>query len=135
MTKELIVENDFYSIWYHPDSKIVHNQFHQYTYGDKFRNCLNDGLKVLEEKHAVKWLSDDRKNSAIPVADREWTMQNWVPRIAKMGWKYWAIIVPKSVIGKMNLEWFAGEIGIKDLTIKMFSEIEDGMNWIIDPQK
>lgn len=49
MTVETILENDYATLWYHPESKIVHHKFHKFIYGEKFRSVLNRGLEILEE--------------------------------------------------------------------------------------
>ena len=52
--KELIVNNDHYSLWFYPDLKIVHSQFLKYTGGESFKEVLSKGIEVFIENHCVK---------------------------------------------------------------------------------
>lgn len=71
MSTLTIIDTDYATLWYHPDTKIVHHQMHRFTYGEQFRQVLEKGLEIFQQYGAQKWLSDDRKNSALPAADAE----------------------------------------------------------------
>ena len=53
MPKKVLLDNEWVTIWYHTDSKIIHHQFHQYIYGEKFRESLNVGTEMMK-KHGAK---------------------------------------------------------------------------------
>src|SRR5664279_1202058 len=99
MATVTILENEFVSMWYYPDKRILHHQFHKHIWGDMFRETLDKGLEVFARDGGNKWLSDDRENCALSAADTEWAINNWFPRVLKAGWKFWAIVLPKHVIG------------------------------------
>jgi len=61
MEKEVVLDNEFITIWYHHDKKIVHHQFHKFTCGKDLQDGLSEGATILEKNGARKWLSDDRK--------------------------------------------------------------------------
>jgi hypothetical protein len=56
-----IEQNDYATMYYHPESKIVHHEFHKFIYGDVFRAFLLKGTETMKKYGATKWLSDDRK--------------------------------------------------------------------------
>ena len=59
-----ILDNEYVTLWYHPDKQIIHHQFHKFLYGQAFRDAMNAGTEAMKKYGAHKWLSDDRKNSA-----------------------------------------------------------------------
>lgn len=130
MSRETILETDYATLWYYPESKIVHHEFHRFIYGDKFREVLNTGLEVLRERGGKKWLSDDRKNSALPKADSEWGLNDWNPRVFEAGWRYWAVVMPDKVVGQMNLDWLMRENISQGLTVKAFEDPDEALEWL-----
>lgn len=97
---ETVVDNEFVTVWVYPDKKIVRHQFHKFIFGEKFRDDLMSGAAAFEKHHCVKWLSDDRNNSALLPDDMEWAQTQWELRILKAGWKYWALILPKKWLAR-----------------------------------
>ena len=95
MNTEMILDNEYLSLVYYPETKIVHHTFHQVVQGPVFREALNTGLEVFKEYNAHKWLSDDRKNDALPEADTEWAKTDWFPRVLEAGWQHWALVMPR----------------------------------------
>ncbi len=125
-----ILENEQATLWYHPDKKIVHHQFHQFIYGQAFRDVLTRGAEIFEQYGAQKWLSDDTGNSALTKEDSDWALNEWQPRIMAAGWKYWAIVMPEKIIGQMNMKRWAKTYGEKGITVEMFSDPDAAMRWL-----
>jgi hypothetical protein len=130
MSKVTLLDTEYVTLWYHPETKIVHHQFHRYIYGQKFRDVLETGLEFFKEKGATKWLSDDRENSALPAEDGEWGMTDWNPRMVAAGWKHWAIVLPKKNIGQMNMQQFIDELAPLGLTAQVFSDPDEALKWL-----
>jgi len=72
--------------------------------GAEFREALNKGLELVNEKKAAKWLGDTSSMSAIPTDDQQWANNDWFPRALSSGIKKMAVVVPKSVIAKMSVQ-------------------------------
>lgn len=130
MSKRLVLENEFVHMWFHPKTGIVHHQFRKYIWGEAFREVLNEGLKVFIREGATKWLSDDRESSALSKADTDWSMTDWFPRIAAAGWKHWAIVLPQSVMGEMNIRRFINAYSEQGLTVQVFNLPEPALAWL-----
>jgi hypothetical protein len=132
MSEIEIIKNEFATLVYHPESKIIHHTFHQPIGGDKFRDVLNTGTDALEKYGASKWLSDDRGNSALSQEDTDWSMNFWFPRAIKAGWKFWALVVPQDLLARMNLKEFVDSYYDKGLRIMVFNSPEEAMQWLTD---
>jgi hypothetical protein len=125
-----ILDNDYATLQYHPETKIVHHQFHKPISGDPFREVLTKGAEACEEYGAIKWISDDRANSAIPPEDGQWAENVWVPRVLAVGWKYWAIVMPAKIIGQMNMQYFKKQNEERGVTVQVFSDPTEAMTWL-----
>lgn len=135
MAKITLINNQYATLEYHPDTKIVHHIFHKPIGDEKFREVLNTGAETLKKYGAAKWLSDDRKNMALSPEDTEWSKKDWFPRAVESGWKYWALVVPQNILGKMNMKEFVDEYFEKGLRIMVFSNPEDAMQWLCTVQE
>jgi hypothetical protein len=130
MPPTIVLDNEFVTMWYYPEDKIVHHQFHKFMYGQAFRDALSTGADIFEKNGARKWLSDDRANSALPQEDADWGRQNWTPRVMKAGWKYWALIMPEKMVGQMSMQRFIKEFGEQGVTVKVFSDPDEALKWL-----
>ncbi len=130
MSKETILDTDYATLWYHPETKIVHHVWKKFIYGQEFRDVLEKGLEIFQQHGVQKWLSDDRKNSALPTEDLEWGMGNWFPRVFGCGWKYWAIVMPDKVVGKMNMQRIMDTYAQQGLVIDIFDDSDEALKWL-----
>ena len=62
-------------------------------------------------------------------------MNTWFPQAVKAGWKYWALVVPKDMMARMNLKEFVDSYYKQGLRIAVFSEPEEAMKWLINCDK
>ncbi len=125
-----ILDNEFVSVWFHPESKIIHHQFKRFVHGENLRNALTKGAETMEEFLATKWLSDDRGNTALPPDDEQWAQTIWAPRVMKAGWKHWALVQPVKVVGQMNVKRFAETYAALGINAKIFSDPDEALAWL-----
>ncbi len=113
MSRITILDNESASLWYYPESGIVHHYIKKYTFGQRFRDLLDLGYEQFVKYGAKKWLSDDHNNNALTPADEKWSRTDWFPRVRAAGWKYWAIVLPVKVLGQMNMQSFKRRVHCK----------------------
>jgi hypothetical protein len=130
MPREIIFENGHVTLWYYPETKIIHHKFHKFVSGKNLREPLTAGLELLRKNGAVKWLSDDRENSALPQEDGLWATNEWFPRAVAAGWKFWALVQPQNVIGQMNIKRFVSDYSRRGVTVKVFDDPDDALAWL-----
>lgn len=132
-TPRVLLDTEFATVWYHPDGKIVHHQFHKPLAGEPFREVLNTGAQMFEKHGARKWLSDDRANGALHPDDSAWAMNEWSPRVVKAGWEHWAIVMPEQVLGKLNMKRFINMYSDLGVTVRVFSDPDEALAWLKRP--
>lgn len=130
MTDSPILSNQYATVVFHYDKKIVHHTFHQPISGEAFRQVLNTGIELLRLHGATKWLSDDRGNGPLSPEDTEWSKTNWFPRAFEAGWKYWALVVPEDIYAQMNLKEFVDSYYEQGLRIMVFVEPDAALRWL-----
>ena len=125
-----VFDSESVTVWYHPDTKIVHQQFHRFVYGRAFRDALNAGAEAMQTYGAQKWLSDDRQNGPLGHRDLEWAEGDWFPRVQAAGWKYWAIVPPQAGHGQVRTQETAQAPTERGVTTKLFSNPREAMAWL-----
>jgi len=130
LSKITMLETDYATLWYYPEDQIVHHQIHRYIHGDHLRDVLNKGLDIFAENKVQKWLSDDRNNSALPQADIDWAMENWVSVMKENGWKYWAIVLPDKAVGKVSMERLIESYRAEGIEVDIFESPDEAYQWL-----
>ncbi|MFW9929698.1 MAG: hypothetical protein ACFFD1_09925 [Candidatus Thorarchaeota archaeon] len=127
--RKVILDNKYGTVWFYPEKKIVHHQFHMFCYGENFRNILNTDAELIEKYGCKKLLSDDRKLSTIAKDDEKWS-HDWYLRIKKAGWRIWAMVRPENVIGKLGSKRRINREQDFDINFKTFAEQKDAFEWL-----
>jgi hypothetical protein len=130
MTTMTLLETDYATLRYYPETKIMHHTFHKFIYGTQLRNVMLKGLECFQQYGLTKWLSDDRKNSVLPQADFDWSLEEWLPPMLKAGWTHWAIILPEGAVGQQAMTRLIESYAERGLIIEVFSAPEEAMQWL-----
>jgi len=130
MSTITIIDNDYVTLVYHQDKKIVHHTFHKTVQGDVFRHTLNTGLEIFKKYEAHKWLSDDKNNSVLPEDDTVWAKTVWFPKVLEAGWQYWALVWPPQTMAIMNLKEFMDAYRPFGLKVNVFKDAKFAMSWL-----
>lgn len=125
-----IVDNENISIWYYPESKILHHRVHRFFFGKEWRDAFNKGAEAFIQYHADKYLSDDREITTLTKEDQEWGEKDWSPRLVKAGWRYWAIVMPEKIIGQVTLRKAAANQSTSGVTTRIFSSLQEAKEWL-----
>jgi hypothetical protein len=130
MEIEILLSNEFATLWLYPETRIVHHQFHKAISGQAFQEVLNLGLKQFKEGRANKWLSDDRLNTILPFDDSAWSNGFWLPQMLKAGWTRWAIVLPEKQLGQINMRRLIRETAGNKVAAETFFNTSDALAWL-----
>ncbi len=131
-TRTTILENEFATVWCYPRERIIHHEFHLYCYSTAFQEVMMAGLTAFEAHSCTKWLSDDRHFAAMLPEDKEWAAESWRPRVLAAGWKYWAMILPQKMTGRMNLQRVVEEYEALGVTASYHEDPDAAMQWLVE---
>ncbi|MBA3867734.1 MAG: hypothetical protein H0X30_01120 [Anaerolineae bacterium] len=125
-----ILSNEYATLVYNEDKKIVHHTFLKPIGGQEFRDVLLAGVDCLKKYQATKWLSDDRENSALSPEDGKWATQEWAKLVTAAGWKTWALVVPHDILGRLNLIEFVNLHSRRGVRVNVFTDPEQAITWL-----
>jgi hypothetical protein len=125
-----LIDDEFATLIYHPEKKIIHHCFHKAIAGEALKKVLLLGTETLEKYGATKWLSDDRNNMALPPEDVEWGNTVWFPQTLKAGWKSWGYVVPDDFMARMNMTQFVQGFAAHGIRVMVFASPEKALAWL-----
>jgi len=130
MQPEIVLNTEWSTVRYDKDHECVYHTFHKGISGAPFRQTLETGLEVLKMHHLTKWVSDDRLNTAFSEDDIRYSCEDWGPRCAKFGWKYWALIVPQEVVARGTMVPIIEAFYSFGVRIAVFTDLDSAFSWI-----
>jgi hypothetical protein len=130
MPKVAIYDSPSVTVWFHPESNIVHSHVHKFVSGKEFQDFLMAGYNALVKNKSTKWLSDDKSNSVLRKEDVDWGNANWFPKCVAAGWKYWAIVQPEKVLAHAPMERLVEDFKKFGVTSKFFSDTTAALAWL-----
>ena len=136
MMRKTIADNEFITLWYHSDKKIVHHRInplrHDFdaAYRKLFRETLLMGIELLKKNSSHKWLSDDRNLCSLPAEDVEWGQNVWSPRAVIAGWHYWAYVVPKDSVAQVSSSNIIQKLSEMGVITEVFDSPEEATRWL-----
>ncbi|MGC4089512.1 MAG: hypothetical protein QM756_16800 [Polyangiaceae bacterium] len=128
--RRLILENNHLLLWYYPELKIVHHEMVQAPTSEEFRALLSKGADVLERNGAIKWMSDDRGNTMLRPDDEQWADSEWLPRVLRAKFKFWAIVLPVAAIGKLNMQRIATQHARRGIVSRIETMPNPAFEWL-----
>ena len=70
MSETIILDNQYITIKFLPEKKMIYHTVHQPISGQDLRDALTTGFDALKSYGVSKWLSDERKNGPMSDEDR-----------------------------------------------------------------
>mgnify|MGYP003531402513 CR=1 FL=1 len=131
MSTVTVVSNQYYDLLFHEDIKLVHHIYKPAMSSAQVKELLTAGTDLMEKYGATKWLSDNRQLVNTFSDDvAQWVNNVWLPRTIKAGWKYWAMVVPESVIGRADHVKYVESFYNTGIWVTVYTDVESAMKWI-----
>ena len=136
MAVRTVLSNECFDLLFHDDSKIVHHIQKPAINGEQLRVLLSAGTDLLTQNKGTKWLSDDRGASvAFSEEDTNWINNVWLPATVQVGWKYWALVVPESVMSQVDYIKYVESFYDSGIWVTVYSDVESALRWLENVDK
>ena len=136
MSSEVVSEHEHLRILWDPELGAVHMQWLDPVGGAPYRDGLDEGLRVLVDKGAERWLADLRWLGVLSRADEAWVNDEWLPRATQAGLRLMAIVSPESSKAQVSIrELLLGSsvqeiLGSEAIITQSFEAVEDARRWL-----
>ena len=64
--------------------------------------------------------------------DVEWGYESWQPKVFKVGRKYWAVVMPDLMAGKLTVRSIIDYYKERNVTVEVFDDIDLALKWLIE---
>lgn len=125
-----LVDNEYVTLTYLPDGKLLHHTIHKPVDEQVFKQALDKGVEALKNYHIDRWLSDDRNNGPFSPEFSQWALNDWIPRAIANGWKYWANVVPNDIKAAGTLGPFIDALSTMGLRMMLFTKVNEASQWL-----
>ncbi len=109
---------------------IVMNWKPVYIKTNLYREALEIGLDIVNEKGADKWLANLKDMKLISRADENWTNDIWFPKALKSKIKWMATIMSEDVFNKVAVKKIMSQDQLSSLMVDQFICKEDAIDWL-----
>ncbi len=133
MSNIIVANSDIITVEYVPDKQMIYHVIHKPVAENlkAFQDALDAGTQALKTYGVSKWLSDDRKNGPLPPEQYKWLeTTQWSLNTIKLGWKYWANVVPQEIAAAGTLTALIDDLYTHDLHLMVFISIEAAQKWL-----
>ena len=125
----IIVDNEFITVRYLPDKRIIYHTVHKPIESKLFMEALTAGEEVMRKNGACKWLSDDRKIGPL-AAEMVAGRREWGAGLVAAGWKYWANIVPSETVAARTLVPVVDTLFELGLHMMVSTNLDEALQWL-----
>ncbi len=109
---------------------VVMNWKPVYIKTNLYRDALEMGLDIVNEKGADKWLANLKDMKLISRADENWTNDIWFPKALKSNIKWMATIMSEDVFNKVAVKKIMSQDQLSSLMVDQFTCKEDAVDWL-----
>ncbi len=115
---------------YNPELQCVVSVWHGYASSNQFRAICERALDLVIKHDLKKGISDNRGMKNIAVADQEWVMKDFLPRLLATGYHTSATIIPTDHLAQMTLKELSSKIDENELKQRFFKMMSEAKTWI-----
>ena len=98
------LEDPLFSVRWNDRWKCVEVVWKGFVSGPPFRNCMEQGLALVRQKSARRFLGDFRGGSVMTEEDTTWLKGDWMPRARGAGLLHYAVVMPARVVAQLQLQ-------------------------------
>jgi len=115
---------------YNEQEKYIVANWQHFPLSEEFRVGMDHLIRLMEEKKIGKVLTDTRKMGAISPDDQDWSINEWLPRAFKAGYRRIAIVISEDIFNQMSVEDIMSRVKGVDFVTQYFPSLEEGRKWL-----
>ncbi len=127
-----ILDNEFVTLVYEDENALLFDVYKANIAFETIQASLNAGLQKMNETHANRWLTDTRAIGGFSEAGAQWVLTDWAPRALEAGWKYWALVVPEAMEGRVAMVQFVNAFAQVGIRVRVFIDINKARQWVVN---
>lgn len=133
MEERILFDKEFLLITHEKENSLIHLRWKRYATTEEFREGLNAGLNFVNELKIKRWLANLKNMSVIKEADRNWTNEEWFPKLYKTSLKKMAIVHSQDVFNNLAVSKIMSEAKAERFfTVAYFRDAVEAHLWLME---
>jgi len=130
MERKTILDDDIVALYLYPEIGTVHHVIKRSVENDRFRSMMAMAAESFAANGCDKYFSDDRQMMSFNFDDLLWLAENWEKPLMAAGWKHWALIPPKKVLGRVMAKKLAARYVDLGIDVRTFEDEASALEWL-----
>jgi hypothetical protein len=130
MERITLIDDDDVSLFLYPEIGTVHHVVKRRIESDRLKDLMAKGVEAYVANGCTKYLSDDRGIDAFNPEDLMWALENWEKRMMASGWRHWALMLPRKVLGRVMAKKVAARYIDLGIDVRTFEDEESALAWL-----
>lgn len=128
-------KNNFVTFLYDTQTRLGKAEWRGHLKGSELREAYLLVLDMIDRFSLTRWLADDRQMESIDPADLQWSLEVFVPRIAKSSLLRMARLPSRFDENRQAVKQMIvkGHTFDLDLVLCDFSDEQEAMAWLMEP--
>jgi hypothetical protein len=118
------------SVRWDEDGQLVLVEWRGWASAAEFAELLEAEIAALRNHHCTRILADCRRQKVLEPAAQDRANKEWLPRAMAAGLKFFAVVVPSSVLADVNLKASLDKVPATSLQVAYFATPEEGREWL-----
>jgi hypothetical protein len=127
---EVYFDEPYLFVRWDQDHKCVYAAFKTFATSVELRAGTMKIIDAIQDRHAVAFISDNRKMEGISDSDQLWIRETWVPKAQKAGLKRIAVVLAHQGLGKFVSEEMIRDFGDTAFTTRTFDSLPEANKWV-----
>jgi hypothetical protein len=131
---QVVADWNFLTVHWDQETGCVVMEWKQFAWGERFRQGLDRGLSLLQERGTSLWLADTLRLGPLTAEDKEWVDSDWFPRAVAGGVKKMAIVTPERAVARMSVDSVMAaalsKIADEEFTVQYFMDAAAARLWL-----
>ncbi len=130
LERKTILDDELVALYLYPEIGTIHHVIKRSVENERFRSLMAKAADSFVENGCDKYLSDDRAMMTFSYDDLIWAAENWEKRLMPAGWRHWALIPPKKVLGRVMAKRLAARYVDLGIDVRTFEDDSSALEWL-----
>jgi hypothetical protein len=128
---ETYLDEPYLTIRWRSVPQILYAEWKGFATSSEFRAALLTGVRAIQQRHVIGYVSDARKARVVLPEDERWAREVWLPRAVAAGLKRMAIVTATAGLGKMAYDDAASAMDSHGLSMRTFGSVAAATTWAL----
>lgn len=124
-------QNEFVTVELANNATAIALSWKGYVPSAIYREALERSLDIARKHKITNWISDIRHIKIIEDKDREWAIEEWIPKAVSADcYKRQAVIMAKDIFARASARYIISAAQNQHVEVQHFTSLEEAKEWL-----